>query len=471
MRDVPADRTDEELRTYGEIAAAVAYGSGRARRPSSRNFTVRLLPPRRHRRRSSWPRPPPSRAPSPGHPRPDPDRPPRRSSTAVHLESADPDDADLRWRAVAGINADRRRRLRRRRPAPADGGDPRAASSRYALPHRRRRPRRRTRASAGTRVRRAFRPLTRIEDTAAAIAAGDLTQRVPEPSTRDEVASLSRSLNAMLAQIEQSFAVREASEERMRQFVADASHELRTPLAAVRGYAELYRQGAVTQRPRTSPAPCGRIESEASRMGGLVEDLLVLARLDGERPVGSTTSTSPCSAATPPRTPGRSPPTGTSALIGLGRAARPRARARRRAAAAPGGHQPRLQRAATTPRPAPPSRSPSATGPTAAPRCEVRDHGHGVDPAQARRVFERFYRADPARSRRSNGSAAATGWAWPSSRPSSARTTARSASPRPPEAARRSSSNSHSKLTVMRQRVLTTRRLIRGKSPRGAREP
>ena len=89
-------------------------------------------------------------------------------------------------------------------------------------------------------------PLTRIEDTAAAIAAGDLTQRVPVRQADDEVTSLSRSLNTMLARIESSFAVREASEERMRQFVADASHELRTPLATVRGYAELYRQGAVS---------------------------------------------------------------------------------------------------------------------------------------------------------------------------------------------------------------------------------
>jgi two-component system, OmpR family, sensor kinase len=95
-------------------------------------------------------------------------------------------------------------------------------------------------------VRRAFRPLTQIEDTAAAIAAGDLTRRIPERTAQDEVSSLSTSLNVMLAQIEQSFAVREASEERMRQFVADASHELRTPLAAVRGYAELFRQGAVS---------------------------------------------------------------------------------------------------------------------------------------------------------------------------------------------------------------------------------
>ena len=93
-------------------------------------------------------------------------------------------------------------------------------------------------------VRRAFRPLTQIEDTAAGIAAGDLARRIPEGTANDEVASLSRSLNAMLAQIEQSFAVREASEERMSQFVAAASPELRTPLAAGGGYAELSRRGA-----------------------------------------------------------------------------------------------------------------------------------------------------------------------------------------------------------------------------------
>ena len=88
----------------------------------------------------------------------------------------------------------------------------------------------------------------------------------------------------MLAQIEQSFAAREASEERMRQFVADASHELRTPLAAVRGYAELYRQGAVRE-PADVASAMTRIEGEATRMGGLVEDLLMLARLDDQRPL------------------------------------------------------------------------------------------------------------------------------------------------------------------------------------------
>src|SRR6185436_16830621 len=109
-------------------------------------------------------------------------------------------------------------------------------------------------------------------------------RRAFRPLTQDEVTSLSHSLNAMLAQIEQSFAVREASEERMRQFVADASHELRTPLAAVRGYAELFRQGAVT-RPEDVAATLRRIEDEAIRMGGLVDDLLLLTRLDIRRPI------------------------------------------------------------------------------------------------------------------------------------------------------------------------------------------
>ena len=133
-------------------------------------------------------------------------------------------------------------------------------------------------------IGRTFRPLTRIEDTAAGIAAGDLTRRVDVPDTDDEVASLSRSLNAMLARIEHSFAVREANEAKMRRFIADASHELRTPLAAVGGYAELYRQGALPTTEAVAGA-MGRIESETHRMSGLVEDLLTLARLDGERPL------------------------------------------------------------------------------------------------------------------------------------------------------------------------------------------
>ncbi len=131
-------------------------------------------------------------------------------------------------------------------------------------------------------VRRSLRPLHEVESVAGAIAAGDLSRRVPEGPETTEVGSLSRSLNAMLSQIEQAFGEREASEARMRQFVADASHELRTPLAAVRGYAELYRQGAV-RKPEDVASAMRRIEDEAARMGLLVEDLLLLARLDEER--------------------------------------------------------------------------------------------------------------------------------------------------------------------------------------------
>ncbi|RNI23857.1 sensor histidine kinase [Flexivirga caeni] len=128
-------------------------------------------------------------------------------------------------------------------------------------------------------VRRALRPLHEIEDTAKKIAGGDLTQRVPSPGAQDEIGSLSKSLNVMLARIEDSFAVRRASEERMRQFVADASHELRTPLATVRGYAELFRQGAVS-RPEDVRSALGRIEDEATRMAEMVDDLLLLTRLE-----------------------------------------------------------------------------------------------------------------------------------------------------------------------------------------------
>lgn len=128
-------------------------------------------------------------------------------------------------------------------------------------------------------VRRTLRPLRRIQDTARDIAAGDLTRRIPLQNTRDEVAGLAQSLNRMLTRIEESFAVRRASEERMRRFVADASHELRTPLASVRGYAELYRMGAVTDADDVARA-MRRIEDEATRLGLMVDELLLLTRLD-----------------------------------------------------------------------------------------------------------------------------------------------------------------------------------------------
>ena len=133
-------------------------------------------------------------------------------------------------------------------------------------------------------VRRELRPLVRIEDTAAAIAGGDLSQRVPEEAPGTEVGDLARSLNAMLAQIEQAFEQRRQSEQRLRRFVSDASHELRTPLTSVRGFAELFRRGAAS-RPGDLALAMSRIESEAERMGVIVEDLLLLANLDQGRPL------------------------------------------------------------------------------------------------------------------------------------------------------------------------------------------
>ncbi|WP_285589941.1 HAMP domain-containing sensor histidine kinase [Herbidospora sp. NBRC 101105] len=144
-------------------------------------------------------------------------------------------------------------------------------------------------------VRRSLRPLGEIEHTAAAIAGGDLSQRVPEQPRSTEMGRLGGAINGMLHQIELAFRAREqsetaarlsaaearGSEEKMRRFVADASHELRTPLTSIRGFAELYRQEADPDTEKLM----GRIEGEASRMGVLVDDLLLLARLDQQRPL------------------------------------------------------------------------------------------------------------------------------------------------------------------------------------------
>jgi two-component system, OmpR family, sensor kinase len=153
-------------------------------------------------------------------------------------------------------------------------------------------------------IRASLRPLREIEETAGAIAAGDLTQRVPERDPRTEVGRLGRSLNVMLGQIETAFRMRSESarearrsEQRMRQFVADASHELRTPLTAIRGFAEYYRQRGANLSQESAPNGNGhlgradldrimrRVEQESARMGVLVEDMLLLARLDQQRPL------------------------------------------------------------------------------------------------------------------------------------------------------------------------------------------
>ena len=249
-------------------------------------------------------------------------------------------------------------------------------------------------------VRRAFRPLAQIEDTAAAIAGGDLTRRIPVRAADDEVTSLSRSLNAMLAQIETSFAVREASEDRMRQFVADASHELRTPLATVRGYAELHRQGAISSVDDTRAA-MERIESESGRMSGLVEDLLTLARLDEEPTaamgdVDLTVLAADATADARAREPER-----RITLVGLTGPVE---------ATAVWGSESRLRQVVTnlvanavrhTPAGTPIELAVGVDGPDGV--LEVRDHGDGIPSGTAHRVFERFYRADPSRGRSAGG--------------------------------------------------------------------
>jgi two-component system OmpR family sensor kinase len=128
-------------------------------------------------------------------------------------------------------------------------------------------------------VRLGLRPLDRMAITAGEIAAGRLSQRVSPATSGTEVGRLGLALNGMLARLERAFAERQASENRLRRFLADASHELRTPLASIRGYAEVFRMGASAD-PAAVETSMKRIEEEAKRMGVLVEDLLVLARLD-----------------------------------------------------------------------------------------------------------------------------------------------------------------------------------------------
>jgi len=397
MRSYLLDRTDEELRTYGQIAAAVAYDSGGAQTIQP-NFTVRFARPDGTGAIQV--------AEAATEPEAEPEIPvltgadPRvASGQPFTVESQDAGDADLKWRAIAGLNERRDAIYVVAVPLRAME-DTLSSVLAYA-------------ALIGLvvlgaamglgwyAVRRAFGPLTSIEDTAAAIAAGDLTQRVPEPDTRDEVASLSRSLNAMLAQIEQSFAGREASEQRMRQFVADASHELRTPLATVRGYAELYRQGAVS-RPDDVAGAFGRIESEASRMSGLVEDLLVLARLEGERPLAVDDVDLAVLGGDAVQDARVLQPDRHIRLVGLSGRLTPVHVA---------GDEQRLRQVLTnlvsnalhhTP-PGTPVEIAVGLQTDGSAAIEVRDHGDGIDPAKARRVFERFYREDPARSRRGTG--------------------------------------------------------------------
>jgi two-component system OmpR family sensor kinase len=249
-------------------------------------------------------------------------------------------------------------------------------------------------------VRRELRPLTEVEDVAEGIAGGDLSRRVPDHPPSTEVGRLSASLNAMLSQIEQSFAVRAASQERMRRFVSDASHELRTPLAAVRGYAELYRQGAVRD-PEQVAGAMRRIEDEATRMGGLVEDLLTLARLDEQRKDRRTRVDLTVLAADAVQD-ARALDAGREVrLLPLGGALGP---------VVVNGDEARLRQVVTNLVANALRHTPAGTPVELAVGIadrdgllEVRDHGPGIPPEQAERVFERFFRADASRQRGKGG--------------------------------------------------------------------
>ncbi len=138
--------------------------------------------------------------------------------------------------------------------------------------------------AAATVVRLGLAPLTRMEKVAQEIADGDLSKRVADADPHTEAGRLGIALNGMLGQIESALHARTASEDRLRRFLADASHELRTPLTSIQGFAELYRRGGARPGPELDEA-MSRIEGEAARMAMLVGDLLLLARLDQERPL------------------------------------------------------------------------------------------------------------------------------------------------------------------------------------------
>jgi two-component system OmpR family sensor kinase len=239
-------------------------------------------------------------------------------------------------------------------------------------------------------------PLRHIEETAGAIAAGDLSRRVERAEPHTEVGRLGLALNAMLGQIERAFEDKDASERRLRQFVADASHELRTPLTSIRGYAELFRRGA-DQRPEDLSTAMRRIEEEAERMGELVEDLLLLARLDQGRPLERAPVDLTRVAADAVADARAADPDQPIALSDGGPVIVHGDEARLRQVAANLLANARQHTPEGTPVRV---RVVSDNGHAV---LEVADDGPGLAPDQAARVFERFYRGDPSRSRSSGG--------------------------------------------------------------------
>ena len=245
-------------------------------------------------------------------------------------------------------------------------------------------------------IRAGLRPVDRMIDTAAAIAAGDFSRRVPGADPRTELGQLGAALNEMLAQIERSTAARAASEERMRRFVADAAHELRTPLTSLKGHAELYRQGALPT-PEAVARAMGRIEASAGRMGRLVEDLLLLARLDQQRTlerepvdlVALAREAAADFAAVAPDRPFAQQLDGEAVVL---------------------GDRVRLRQVIDNLLTNAWTHTPTATPVRLAVRRQgqdaeliVADEGPGIPPRAQERVFERFWRADPGRTRKRGG--------------------------------------------------------------------
>ncbi|MHB1712664.1 MAG: sensor histidine kinase, partial [Acidimicrobiales bacterium] len=239
--------------------------------------------------------------------------------------------------------------------------------------------------------RRGLRPLEDMTRDADAIAAGDLTRRVKPSDSETEIGRLGRALNGMLTQIEAAFTQRTASEDRLRQFLADASHELRTPLTSIRGYAELLRKDVLSDE-QSQERALARIESEAGRMGVLVEDLLTLARMgEGPEPARERVDMVPVilDAVTDARTLDGSREITVSAP----------------APVPVSGDEQRIGQVIHNLLANALTHTPPGTPVHVVATCEgrravlqVRDFGPGMDAEQAERVFDRFYRGNSARS-------------------------------------------------------------------------
>jgi two-component system, OmpR family, sensor kinase len=239
-------------------------------------------------------------------------------------------------------------------------------------------------------------PLERMGETAGAIAGGDLSRRVEPADPSTEVGRLGLALNAMLERIEDAFAQRRASEDRLRRFVADASHELRTPLTSVQGYAELFRRGAADD-PAALENAMRRIEEESARMSGLVDELSLLARLDQGRPLErervdvATLATAAVDAAriAAPERAIELDADGPAMVLGD-----------------PGRLRQMVDNLLTNARMHTPDGTPVRVRvhvDDAGAVLEVEDEGPGIPAEDAGRIFERFYRADASRSRESGG--------------------------------------------------------------------